>query len=48
MDGLFRKTAAAVAVLAGSAGLALGAEKVTFQLDWLPGGDKAPAKALVS
>lgn len=42
MVGLFRKTAAVAVVLAGSAGSAFGADKVTFQFDWLPGGDKAP------
>jgi len=41
MTNLSRKSllAAAFAALAGPA---LAADKVTFQLDWLPGGDKAP------
>jgi len=42
MRGTLRKLAVAAAVVAGGAGSAAAADKVTFQLDWLPGGDKAP------
>lgn len=31
-----------IAALIGSSSFAMAADKVTFQLDWLPGGDKAP------
>lgn len=42
MPGRIIRSLAAAAVLAGATTSASAAEKVTFQLDWLPGGDKAP------
>lgn len=39
---LSRKTAVAAAAVALFAGPAIAADDVIFQLDWLPGGDKAP------
>lgn len=48
MTGKFVGLLAAAAVVAGTGSAAVAADKVTFQLDWLPGGDKAPIYICVS
>lgn len=48
MTGKFLGALAMAALIAGSTASANAADKVTFQLDWLPGGDKAPIYICVS